>query len=110
MITTRLLLPAASTAGWISLNLHSRFRRRFWRRIRRAALRLSTRWSDGRMSKPLRRARRIDARSSVIEFGWHTTLVLRRWLLRRAVPSVFALGTSPPVAGEIDVSGAGSGQ
>ena len=116
-------MPEALTAFWTESKLHFFCSRRLILSMRRAcrALKRVTGWL-GRRRKPLVRASRIEAFASASEvrlFGfWQTTRTfpgacLRlRWVVLdgTAELSLRAAGTPPPAAGEMDVSGAGSGQ
>src|SRR4051794_33558804 len=111
MITIRSLLREAFTAAWIELKRQRLTNSRLRRVKLRAWVRLILRTGCvGRSFQPCLRAAPTELSKRLIESFWHTT----RGLLGRegcsADESERAFGTSPPVHGLIEQSGAGSGQ
>src|SRR4051812_10557373 len=110
MITTRSLLCEAMTARWISFQRQRRNRLVLIVSSLPACIALSERWSVGPASSPCVRAWAIEAYSRGGESGWQTTWVAPGRLLTSEEDSDRTVGTSPPVRGLIEQSGAGSGQ
>src|SRR3954451_4227682 len=111
MITMRSLLWEASTACWIEWYRHCLANARLRRVKLRACVRLILRSGCvGRSFQPCLRAAPTEFSRRLMESFWHTTRVLLVLDVFSAEESERAFGTSPPVHGLIEQSGAGSGQ